>query len=80
MRGLRFLRKRLEQGNPLHRIGGGVRPLRVGLALVLVLSSGCAHRMEALSQKVADQQRQIGILQRENIEIKSRLEDQKTNT
>jgi len=54
-------------------------PMGVGLALLLGLSSGCAYqRVEALSQKMADQQRQISILQRENIEMKSRLEEQKT--
>ena len=53
----------------------------VGFALLvfLALSSGCAsQKIETLSQKLADQQRQLSALQRENIEMKSRLEEQKT--
>jgi tol-pal system protein YbgF len=63
-------------------IGNGKAPsffLLEVLAGLLILSSGCAYqKVEALSQKVAEQQRQISILQREDIEIKSRLEEQKT--
>lgn len=79
MNGLTFLLKMRSEGSPLRLAVGVFRPALVGMALLLALSSGCAYqRMETLSQKLADQQRQIGILQRENIEIKSRLEDQKT--
>jgi len=77
---LKFPLQMLSERNPLRLVRGGFRPMWIGLALLLALSSGCAYRMEALSQKLADQQRQIGILQRENIEIKSRLEEQKTNS
>jgi tol-pal system protein YbgF len=56
-----------------------LRASELGFVLVLLLVSGCAHSgIEALSQKTADQQRQIGVLQRDNIELKSRIEDQKT--
>jgi len=45
----------------------------------LAFNSGCAsQKIEPLSQKLADQQRQLSALQRENIEMKSRLEEQKT--
>ena len=52
-----------------------------GLALLVAMAlfSGCAsQRIETLSQKMADQQRQIGTLQREDIEMKSRIEEQRT--
>jgi len=53
----------------------------VGFAFLVFLafSSGCAsQQIETLSQRLADQQRQLSALQRENIEMKSRLEEQKT--
>ena len=56
-----------------------LRTSGLGLGLILLLVSGCAtNGIEALSQKVADQQRQLGVLQRDNVELKSRIEDQKT--
>ena len=56
-------------------------PTVVGFAFlaVLALVSGCASgKSETLSQKLADQQRQVSALERENIELRSRLEEQKT--
>lgn len=49
------------------------------LLLTFSLFLGCAsQKTETLSQKLADQQRQISNLQRENIEMKSRMEEQRT--
>jgi len=56
-------------------------PTVVGFAFlaILALASGCATgKSESLSQKLADQQRQLSALERENIELRSRLEEQKT--
>jgi tol-pal system protein YbgF len=56
-------------------------PAVVGFAFLVFLAfiSGCAsQQIETLSQRLADQQRQLSALQRENIEMKSRLEEQKT--
>jgi len=81
MSGLKFLLKMHSERNPCSFAGGTFSPTVVGLALLLALPSGCAYqRVETLSQKLSDQQRQISMLQRENTEIKSRLEEQKTSS
>jgi tol-pal system protein YbgF len=58
-----------------------LKPTMAGFTFLVALAfiSGCAsQKIETLSQKLADQQRQLSALQRENIEMKSRLEEEKT--